>query len=734
MAALALAWVAFPLLLAVLSFGCGSLVEVLGRSPLTPVLVLPTGFAVVVVVEELMTSAASTARFAPAAVAALAAAGAAGRARRPGRASLAPFTCAGGTFAVFGAPVVLSGAATFTGYIKLDDTATFLGMADRLATHGRSLAGLAPSTYEAALRINLAAGYPTGSFAPIALGHTFIRQDVAWLYQPYMAFAASVLALALYALLDGIVLGRRLRALVAFLAAQPALLFGYVLWGGVKEIVAASLVALVAAHSRGVLERETAPVDAIACASACAALVGALSLGGAIWLAPLSLALVLHVAAKGLRRVYLLGAAAALALAAPSLAAATQVLRAANVTSFSSADVMGNLPRRLDLVQVLGVWPTGDFRLGPSSPGLSSAILGVIVVCAGGMLVSACRRHSWAVAVYGLGAVGAVAVLAARASPWIEAKAMATASPAFVLLAGAGAAVLLERRSRSLGIAALVVLAAGIGWSNALAYRGASIAPRGRLAELETIGARFAGDGPALMTEYEPYGVRHFLRDLDPEGASELRTRADPLDDGRLLPKGGAADIDAFQLSSVLAYRTLVLRRSPAASRPPSAYALVWRGRYYDVWERQVAAPPISAHVALGSGLQPAAVPACRTVRSVARLAGRGGFVLAVPRARSTILSLAAAAHPAGWVTGAKPGTVWPTSGGTLTRTFSVSRSGVYRVSVGGSFVDHLELRVDGRLVTSTNGQLAWPDEQTPLGQIRLDRGAHRLELTLERS
>ena len=34
-----------------------------------------------------------------------------------------------------------------------------------------------------------------------------------------------------------------------------------------------------------------------------------------------------------------------------------------------------------------------------------------------------------------------------------------------------------------------------------------------------------AGDGPALETDYDPYGARHFLRKLDAEGASELRVK-----------------------------------------------------------------------------------------------------------------------------------------------------------------------------------------------------------------
>src|SRR4029077_4877632 len=101
--------------------------------------------------------------------------------------------------------------------------------------------------------------------------------------------------------------------------------------------------------------------------------------------------------------------------------------------------------------------------------------------------------------------------------------------------------------------------------------------------ELEAIGKTYAGQGPALMTEYQPYGVRHFLRRLDPEGASELRRRTVPLADGSLLEKGDYADIDAFDQSEIVPiYPLLVLRRSPVGSRPSSAYTLASRGAWYD--------------------------------------------------------------------------------------------------------------------------------------------------------
>lgn len=95
------------------------------------------------------------------------------------------------------------------------------------------------------------------------------------------------------------------------------------------------------------------------------------------------------------------------------------------------------------------------------------------------------------------------------------------------------------------GVAAALVTG-GVLWSNALAYRDVNLAPRDQLAELEQVGREFAGQGPSLMTEFQPVGVRHFLRRLDAEGASELRRRLVPLRDGTTLAKLEYANLDSF--------------------------------------------------------------------------------------------------------------------------------------------------------------------------------------------
>ena len=191
---LLIAWVLFPLVLSLLSLGCGLLLARTADLHFPPALLVPAGFAVIVVVGGFATLSGATARLAAPAVVAFAVAGLAlslpWKVRGDGWAA----TAALGVFAVFAAPIVLSGRATFSGYIKLDDTATYLAMLDRAMQHGYDIAGLAPSTYEATLKTSLAYGYPLGSLVPVGVGRALVGQDAAWLWQPYLSFLAVVLA------------------------------------------------------------------------------------------------------------------------------------------------------------------------------------------------------------------------------------------------------------------------------------------------------------------------------------------------------------------------------------------------------------------------------------------------------------------------------------------------------------------------------------------------------------
>lgn len=235
---LILAWVLFPLVLAAIGLGWGVIVERAGALRLNGALLLPLGLAAALVVAGTLTASSATA---PAAVTVVAVGGAVGlvfawRWRRwPGG---WPLLAAVGVLLAYGAPVLLSGQATFTGYVKLDDTASWFNLIDNVMSHGRSLTELPPSTYKLELEAENPA-YPLGSFMLVGVGRALTGVDAAWVFQPYLACCGAALALCLYALMAPVVPSVRIRALLAFAGAQPALLYGYSLWGGIKEMRAA---------------------------------------------------------------------------------------------------------------------------------------------------------------------------------------------------------------------------------------------------------------------------------------------------------------------------------------------------------------------------------------------------------------------------------------------------------------------------------------------------------------
>jgi hypothetical protein len=669
---LLLCWLVFPLLLAGICLGCGLAVARCSRTQIEPALLVPVGFAAAVVIGLFTTLAEQTARLTLPTILAVAAVGlAVSVPKRLPRFDLWALGSAVAVFAVFAAPIVLSGEATFAGYIKLDDTSTFLALTDRALEHGRSLDGLAPSSYEAALAFNLHF-YPLGSLLPLGAGAALTGEDPAWLFQPYLAFMAALLALVLYHLASLVIASRPLRATAAVLASQAALLYGYSLWGGVKELAAAPLVALVAALAGALVTANRRGLALVPLAVAGAALVGVLSVGAAAWLLPALLPAAVAIFRRGDSRKPLLLGVLIVALVVPSLAVARWVLGEGVLDSLRSANELGNLIAPLSPLQFAGIWPTGDFRLRPDDITATYVLLAVVSVAAVVGIAVAVARRAWAIAVYAASSLFAAIAFGAFGSPWVEAKAFAIGSPAVIFAGVLGCAALVGRGRRVEGFVALAAVAIGVLWSNALAYREVNLAPREQLAELEQIGQEFAGEGPALMTEYQPYGVRHFLRHLDAEGASELRRRPVYLKDGSTVPKGGFADLAAFEPDGVLFYRTLVLRRSPTGTAPPSPYDLVWSGRYYEVWQR----PETGRFWKL---------PACKRAP------------ISVP------------------VTGDRTSVTIP-------------RSGAYDLWIGGSVRGRLSVMVDGRRVASAEHQLSYQGQFVPLGRADLTAGAHTVE------
>lgn len=701
------AWIAYPLVLALLCAGLGLLVDLLSGRRLPGALVLPVGFAAAIVVGTFTTTADATAGLTVPALFLLAILGAGfSLPWRFGRPDRWPLAVALGVFAVFAAPVVLSGSPTFTGFIKLDDTATWFALTDRVMEHGHGIAGLAPSSYQATLDFNLAGGYPVGTFVPFGAVQKLLGGDLAWVFQPYVAFLAAMLALPLWQMLGGLIASPRLRAFAAFLAAQPALLFGYSLWGGVKEVGAAAGVALVAALAPAVVREGARPRDAVPLAIACAALAAQLSIAGLAWVGPALLAL----AAIAVQR---FGWSGALGIALPfaallavlAIPAVAHGVMPPSAEPFTDPNSYGNLLAPLQAVQVLGIWPAGDFRVHPDLTVLTAVLVALAIVAAAFGFWLAWRRRSIALLLYATSLLTCTALVLVG-SPWNGGKALATASPVVLSLAIAGAASVL-RIDRVTGAILLVAVAGGVIGSNVLAYGGASLAPYGQLRELEQVGERFAGDSPALMTEYNPYGARHFLRELDGEGASELRVREIPLAGGGTVEKGQPVDTDELATAGLFEFRTLVLRRSPLRSRPPLPYRRAWTGRYYEVWQRpEAVVAPLPELLRLGDLNNPAAVPKCSEIGGLVQLALLHG-------ARG--VRLVAARHAPVYNATRGP--------------FRVPRAGEYSAWLGGSARGSVALDVDGERVGEVRHELNEEGGYIELGEAELTAGPHQAKL-----
>jgi len=364
-------WVVFPALLLALSFGCGLLVERIAGIDLPGVLLPGVGLAAIIVVAGFTTILNGTAELTAPLIVALAAVGLGlslrWRLRRPEWWAIG---AAVGVFVVYAAPIVLSGEPTFAGYIKLDDTASWLGITDRVMQHGRSLAGLEPSSYQAMLHFYVDSDYPVGSFLPLGIGHVLTGEDSAWLYQPYLAVLAVLLACALYELSRSLFASGLRRALAVFIASQSALLFGYTMWGGVKEPATAWLVALLAVLLVPAVRAPSAR-KFVAPAVVTAATLGALSYAGGVWLAPALIAAIValyrRVGMNATVRQAGIFAAIAVPLSIPALLL-VKFLSEPAASTVTTQSRLANLIQPLSPFQVVGIWPVDDFRLRSPTP------------------------------------------------------------------------------------------------------------------------------------------------------------------------------------------------------------------------------------------------------------------------------------------------------------------------------------------------------------------------------
>src|SRR5262245_45793624 len=134
-----------------------------------------------------------------------------------------------------------------------------------------------------------------------------------------------------------------MRAVAAFVAAQPAILFGYSLWGGIKELAGAWLFALLGVLVPWTLRPGASARAVVPLAAVCAALVCVLSLPAAAWLVPAAAIAVVFVLRRPVTALAVkIGAfaAAVVLLAVPAIVAAFDWLP--KVSGFRSESELAN--------------------------------------------------------------------------------------------------------------------------------------------------------------------------------------------------------------------------------------------------------------------------------------------------------------------------------------------------------------------------------------------------------
>jgi hypothetical protein len=736
-----LAWVWTPVLLLGLLLGVGLLVDTVLRTRLPPALLAPVGLATAFVLVAALGRLGLSARVVTPLLVVAALAGFV-VARRGLRARVrAPwaYAAAGAVYLLYIAPVALSGHATWAGYNFVNDTSANFILADLLEYHG----AVAPAVTDGATKAAAAfvdIGYPLGAFSLTAAVRPLTGVPLESVYQPIIAVFGAVAAMSLSEVAARCGLRARWAFVAATLPLGGALVYRYALQGSIKEVALVTLCATGAALAAVALERRLAfravalvavvAVAMILVFSAAAAAFG-LVLGAGLLVA----ALLSPHRPSARHLVRLVGGAAVLAVLVllPTLGGSLDFVHTLHGTFNSgnglSTGEFGQLLRPLPVTEGAGVWITQDYRLPAVSPlGVNPLLVAVVILAAAAGLAVSLRRRLMPALLLLVVMVLPAALLSPAVSPYIDAKLLMVATPAVVflaLLAGLRGLQGRARLPRVAGAVAVVLVAAGVLASDLYSYRQTSLAPLDRMDAMQDVAAHLPARPLYLFNEWEEFG-KYFMRSGRINAASEAESphpvrlrRAQPI-------RGHWFDLDEQKLGYVERFAGVIMRRSPAASRPPANFHLVYRNAYYEIWRRS-AQPRVVGHLPLQRRDRAAAVPRCADVRALARRARPGDRIVAAGAPRVATLSPFAAVRPAAWRRSVDDrGAVVPRGPGRMTGTLGAA--GERQVWVKASGGRALTVYVDGRRVGRVQ-QFNTPGQWLEAGTVRLAPGAHRIEV-----
>jgi len=245
----------------------------------------------------------------------------------------------------------------------------------------------------------------------------------------------------------------------------------------------------------------------------------------------------------------------------------------------------GNLPGQLSPLEVLGIWPTSEFRLSASAADLPAAVFyagGLFaLVSFGCALPGWIRRHG--AAIPSALAAAAVLYLLARGlgTVYTSAKALAIAAPLVMLITLGGLLGSSRRPLAALGVA-FALAAAG---SSFLILRQAPVAPTAHADELAEI--RPLVEGEKLLFLGRDNFVLYELRGSKP--FTHVRNFYDPYfvePNFDLANVGAKFDFDSVAAKALARFPYVLTTRAAYASAAPPGYERIATTPSYVLWRK----------------------------------------------------------------------------------------------------------------------------------------------------
>ena len=635
-------------------------------------------------------------------------------------------------------PVIVYGHWTWSGYDFVNDSAFEMLLAEHIKGFGTVLGNIPETSEREFLNAYLNSGYPLGTQSLLGTFSAILSVPSAVIYQGFIAGLAAMAAIALAVIVRPLLSPLRAAA-VGFVAISANLTYQYALQGGIKEIGLLATVCAAAALAREAISLRRPYAGAVLVAVAAAAALASYNAVAVPFLGALVLfvgvALLLLGVRPGLRWLgpLLAGGGLTALLSIPSLTSFEtffEVARAGQGSTGVGATQFGQLLRALPLSQISGVWLAGEYRL-PVTPPLEAKLTLIATVVILACVIPAVLWGLWRRETGPLLIVGTIAlvllIVYPRVSPYARGKLLAIASPMVVLVA---LALLLGVRGRLAPLALLAAcgLAAAVWFSDLFAYRYDRVAPTAQIEAIRQTGDRFKGEGLVLWNEFQEY-AKLFANAARISVPFEALTPQQVKLRNPTYFYGHYFDLDEELLSFVEGYPIIVTRRSPAASRPPANYRLVYENRYYLGWRREPR-PEVLVHLPEQQPYSPSATVMCPALREMVLHAPRGSQLVEATAPELTIFQpLYAADRSAGWSTDPnQTGAVLTVGPGHASGELTTREDGRYAVWVQGDFPRPVDVYVDGRLVGSVAGSNT-VGQWLQAASLRLTAGRHRVEV-----